>query len=146
MKRKPKPEKLVKQPSYPGGKKAMDEFIRANLQYPDEAIKNKIEGAVAVEYNVDVFGKVTEAKIKHGIGYGCDEEAIRIVKLLKYEKKKYQGLHVVFHKSLIINFHFNTAPVHTEQTELKINYQITESKNSPPSENIITYNITPDKI
>lgn len=142
MKRKSKPEKLVKQPNYPGGKKAMDEFIRTRLQYPEEAIKNKIEGAVAIEYNVDVFGNVMEAKIKHGIGYGCDEEAIRLVKLLKYEKKKYQGLHVVFHKSLIINFHLNNASVSSEKKELKINYQLTEARN-PINEMKITYTIIP---
>lgn len=122
----------------------MDEFIRTCLQYPEEAIKNKIEGAVAIEYNVDVFGKVTEAKIKHGIGYGCDEEAIRLVKLLKYEKKKYQGLHVVFHKSLIIHFHLNTALQNIEKTELKINYQITEVKKQS-AETAIVYTIIPEK-
>lgn len=145
MKRKPKPEKLVKQPIYSGGKKALDEFIRANLQYPEEAIKNKIEGAVAVEYNVDVFGRVREAKIKHGIGYGCDEEAVRIVKLLKYEKKKYQGLHVVFHKSLIINFQLNKT-LNPEKADLIINYHLTETKNSYQSENKISYTITPEKM
>ncbi|TSA50097.1 MAG: TonB family protein [Sphingobacteriales bacterium] len=144
MKLKSKPEKLVKQPNYPGGKKAMDEFIRTLLQYPEEAIKNKIEGAVAIEYNVDVFGNVMEAKIKHAIGYGCDEEAIRLVKLLKYEKKKYQGLQVVFHKSLIINFHLNNASVSSEKKELKINYQLTEARN-PSSETKIIYTIIPEK-
>lgn len=124
----------------------MDEFIRTCLQYPEEAIKNKIEGAVAIEYNVDVFGKVTEAKIKHGIGYGCDEEAIRLVKLLKYEKKKYQGLHVVFHKTLIINFQLNCAVVNNVKTEHKINYQIIETKNPLSSGSVISYSITPEKL
>ncbi len=133
----------MKQPGYAGGKAAMDEFIRNNLKYPDEAIKNKTEGAVAVEYTVDVFGKVLEAKIKHGIGNGCDEEAIRLVKMLRYEKKKYQGLHVVFHKSIIINFHLNTALVISEKSELKINYQIAQAKNSV-AETKITYTIIPE--
>jgi protein TonB len=143
LKRKPKPEKLVKQPGYAGGKAAMDEFIRNNLKYPDEAIKNNTEGAVAIEYTVDVFGKVLEAKIKHGIGSGCDEEAIRLVKLLQYEKKKYQGLHVVFHKSIIINFHLNTALVSAKKSELNINYQMVQTKNSVAA-TIISYTIIPE--
>lgn len=62
MKKKFKPEKLILQPTYSGGNEAMNKFIEDNLKYPDEAIKNKIEGTVAVDYNVDIFGKVISAK------------------------------------------------------------------------------------
>ncbi len=144
MKKKSKPESFVRQPNYPGGNTALNEFIRSNLQYPEEAIKNHIQGAVAVDYNVDVFGKVIEAKIKHGIGYGCDEEAIRLVKLLQFEKKKYHGLHVVFHKHIVINFHFTGAPAAPNKTELKINYQINAPEN-PAQEIKISYTIIPEK-
>ncbi|MEI7801649.1 MAG: energy transducer TonB [Bacteroidota bacterium] len=144
MKKKFKPEKLVLQPNYTGGNAALNKFIQDNLKYPDDAIKNHIEGAVAVDYDVDVFGKVIAAKIKHGIGYGCDEESLRLVKLLQFGKKKYQGLRVVFHKSLIIHFHLNTASASTEKAELKINYQIRETKNPFPETKII-YTIIPEK-
>ena len=144
MKKKFKPEKLVLQPNYPGGNAALNKFIQDNLKYPDDAIKNHIEGAVAVDYDVDVFGKVIAAKIKHGIGYGCDEEALSLVKLLQFGKKKYQGLHVVFHKSLIIHFHLNTAFANNEKTELKINYLVTETNNQS-AETKIVYTIIPEK-
>ncbi len=140
MKKKFKSEKLILQPIYPGGNAALNKFIQENLKYPNEAISNHIEGAVAVDYNVNIFGKVIAAKIKHGIGYGCDEEALRLVKLLQFGKKKYKGLHVVFHKSLIINFRLNIASIITEKTELKINYQIAEAKN-PDTDAKITYTI-----
>ena len=104
-----KPESFIKQPNYPGGSKAMDEFIRKNLRYPEEALEQKVEGTVAVEIDIDVFGKVTGAKIKHGIGYGCDEEAIRLVYLLRFDKKKYKGLYVVFHKTINIHFRLHDA-------------------------------------
>ena len=87
----------------------MDKFITENLRYPDEAITNKIEGTVAVEFDLDVYGEVTDAKIKHGIGYGCDEEALRLVRMFKFEKKKYKGMRVIFHKS--ISIHFKLTPV-----------------------------------
>ncbi|REJ83738.1 MAG: energy transducer TonB [Bacteroidetes bacterium] len=106
-----KPESFITQPKFPGGNKAMDQFVSSNLRYPEEAIENKVEGTVAVDFDIDVFGNVIEAKIKHGIGYGCDEEALRLVKLLKFEKKKYQGMRVVFHRSINIHFRLHSASV-----------------------------------
>ena len=101
----------------------MDEFIRQNLRYPEDALQNKVEGTVAVEADIDVFGKVISAKVKHGIGSGCDEEALRLVNLLKFEKKKYKGMHVVFHKT--INIHFR---LHAASKPLQFAYQYQEKK------------------
>ena len=116
-----KPESFIKQPNYPGGNKAMDEFIKKNLRYPEEAIENKVEGTVAVEIDIDVYGKVSAAKVKHGIGYGCDEEAVRLVRLLQFEKKKYKGLFVLFHKT--INIHFK---LHEASKPVQFTYQYKE--------------------
>ena len=122
-----KPESFIKNPVYPGGKKALDEFVKSNLKYPEEAIQNKIEGTVAIEYDVDVFGKVISTKVKHGIGYGCDEEAKRIVSMLRYPKKRYQGLRVVFHMTINIHFqlHHASKPV---QQPVKFVYNYVEKK------------------
>ncbi len=130
-----KPESFIKHPTYPGGKKALDDFIKENLKYPEEALKNKIEGTVSIEYDVDVFGKVILAKIKHGIGHGCDEEAIRLVKLLKYPKKRYKGMHVVFHMTINIHFRINTASKSPEQPQQQIVYNYVEKKNTPIQQN-----------
>lgn len=110
----------------------MDEFIRANLRYPEEAINNKVEGTVSIDYDVDVYGKVIAARIKHGIGFGCDEEALRLVSLLQFSKKKYQGVRVVFHQSIGIHFRLNNAvqPPAQEQT---IRYNYVEKKTDQPS-------------
>lgn len=109
----------------------MDEFIKKNLRYPEEALKNKVEGTVAVEIDIDVFGKVTAARVKHGLGYGCDEEAVRLVTLLQFEKKKYKGLYVVFHKT--INIHFR---MHEASQPLQLSYQYKEKARGT------TYNYT----
>jgi TonB family protein len=146
MKKKARPESFMRQPKYPGGKKALDEFIRTNLQYPEEALKNKVEGSVTVKYDVDVFGKVSNTAITHGIGYGCDEEALRLVKLLKYEKKKYQGLRVTFHQTIVIHFHLTARGVKPQQQqEIKIHYQYTENNSPKASEGKISYTIVPGK-
>src|SRR6187455_2990413 len=93
-----KPESFIRNPNYPGGNKAMDVFIKENLHYPEDALKNKIQGTVSVEIDIDAKGRVVASRIKHGIGHGCDEEAVRLVSLLEFEKKKYRGLFVVFHR------------------------------------------------
>ncbi|MEO8085400.1 MAG: energy transducer TonB [Bacteroidota bacterium] len=130
-----KPESFIKQPNYPGGNKAMDEFIKKHLRYPDEALENKIEGTVAVEIDIDVFGKVSAAKVKHGIGYGCDEEATRLVLLLQFDKKRYKGMHVVFHKT--INIHFR---MHEASKPVEFSYQYKEKTVG----NVYNYTIKPD--
>ncbi len=139
-----KPESFIKQPNFPGGKMAMDQFIKSNMRYPDEALENKIEGTVAVDLDIDVFGDVTDAKVKHKLGYGCDEEAIRIVKLLKFEKKRYMGLRVVFHRTLNIHFRLHNAskPPVKEET-VKYNYTSTPAPVKPPEKGggNETYNI-----
>ena len=132
MKKAFRPEKQITAPVYPGGKKALDEFIRTNLRYPEEAIENKIEGTVSVDYNLDVFGKVIEAKIKHGLGYGCDEEALRLTRLLRFPKRKYQGLHVVFHMHLHIHFRLHTGSKTDKAPALQIQYNIVQGKEDKP--------------
>ena len=113
----------------------MDEFIKKNLRYPEEAMQHKIEGTVAVDIDIDVYGKVSTAKVKHGIGYGCDEEAMRLVRLLQFDKKKYQGLYVMFHKT--INIHFK---MHEAAPPIQYSYQYKE-KTSGTTYN---YSIKPD--
>ena len=139
-----KPESFIKLPIYPGGQKALNNFINSNRKYPEEAIQNKIEGTVSIEYDVNVFGNVTSVKVKHGIGYVCDVEACRLVNLLKYPKHKYQGLHVVFHMTLNIHFRLHQAskPIPKEQ---KIVYSYIEKNKSEKSEPGYTINLNKPK-
>ena len=139
-----KPESFIKLPIYPGGQKALNDFVNTNRKYPEEALKNKIEGTVTVEYDVNVFGKVTSYRVKHGIGYGCDEEACRLVSLLVYPKHKYQGLHVVFHMNINIHFRLNqvSKPIPKEQ---KIVYSYVEKNKSEKTEQGYTINLNKNK-
>ena len=122
MKKKTKPESFIQKPKYPGGKKALDDFIRTNMRYPEEALQQRVEGSVTVRYDTNVFGAVADAKVIHGIGYGCDEEAVRLVKLLRYEKKKYRGLRVIHHQTIHIHFLLPGTASKPEQKEMKIVY------------------------
>lgn len=104
MKEQHREKKFIDLPEYPGGKKAFQEYIRKNLRYPKEALEKKIEGTVHVKYRVDGLGRVIDAEVIHGIGHGCDEEAIRLVKSLKYGKAKNRGLRVTASRRTKINF------------------------------------------
>ncbi len=68
-------------------------YILNNLKYPEAARKKNIEGTVIIDFKVDANGNVIDAKVEDGIGYGCDEEALRVVKELKnFEpNKKFDG-------------------------------------------------------
>jgi TonB family protein len=122
LKKKAKPQSFIQQPKYPGGKKALDDFVKSNLVYPEEAVKQRVEGNVTIHYDVDVFGKVSDAKVIHGIGYGCDEEALRVTKLLRYEKKTYRGMRVTHHQTINIHFRLPGSPPVQEQPNVQVTY------------------------
>ncbi len=94
MKKSKKKKDFLKLPVYPGSNDAFREFIQQNLKYPKQALENRIEGIVILEYEVDDMGKVHNPKVINGLGYGCDEEAIRLAKLLNYKKVKNRGVRV----------------------------------------------------
>jgi len=68
------------QPKPEGGLNAFYEYVSKNLQYPLIARRNNISGRVYIEFVVEKDGSLTDVKLIKGIGGGCDEEAIRIIK------------------------------------------------------------------
>ena len=83
-------------PSFPGGdSERMGKFLADNIQYPQQATENGIQGTVYVSFVVDSKGNITDAKILRGIGGGCDEEALRVVKMMpKWHAGKQNGKQV----------------------------------------------------
>jgi periplasmic protein TonB len=69
-------------PSFPGGETERNKFLAENIQYPQQATENGIQGTVYVSFVVDSKGNVTDVKVLRGIGGGCDEEALRVVKMM----------------------------------------------------------------
>jgi len=63
-----------------GGRRAYDKYLKSGLQYPQEAIDNKIKGRVTIQFTVATDGSLSEFSVLRGLGYGCDEEVIRLVK------------------------------------------------------------------
>jgi len=139
LKRPKDPHQFIKPPGYEGGAKALDDFIKQNLKYPKEALERRIEGMVKVEYDLNHKGKVTKAIAKSSLGYGCEEEAIRIVKLLRYSTIKHRGVKVTFHKSINIVFRLPPQP-----QAAKIVYQFRPKEDKKEEEKKISggYTIT----
>ncbi len=68
---------VVMRASFPGGDKALEQFLKKNVRYPDEAKKNKINGDVQVKLTIQADGSINNIQILSSPGSGCDEEAVR---------------------------------------------------------------------
>jgi TonB family protein len=70
---------VEEQPEYPGGMAKLGEYLSQNLKYPQAAMKANAEGTVFVNFILTKEGDITDVKILKGIGFGADEEAIRVM-------------------------------------------------------------------
>lgn len=142
-----KENKFLKLPSYPGGNKEFIRFIAENLRYPEQALKNQVEGTVYLEYTVDNVGKVEDEFVAHGIGSGCDEEALRLIRLLVYEPVKNRGVRMKAKMKTRIRFELPASA--KPQPTVNISYTTTPTvkkekpePSSRPSSPVIGYTIT----
>lgn len=67
-------------PEFEGGMGAWSKFIQRNLRYPEMAVEQETQGKVFVSFVVEKDGTVSNVTVVKGIGGGCDEEAIRVIK------------------------------------------------------------------
>jgi TonB family protein len=90
---------------YPGGLKAMYQFLADNLRYPAEAVEKKIEGKVFLNFVVTEQGYIRDVKVLKGLGYGTDEEASRVVlSMPKWKPARNSGKAVALRYNLPISF------------------------------------------
>ena len=148
MAREKKDKHFIKKPIYPGGKTALRAFISEHLTYPEEALKQKVEGTVVLKYTINYKGAVTEAHVVSGLGYGCDEEAIRLTKKLKFDVPN-QGrkVRVTFHKDIRIHFRLPRKKPAAQKQQMQLNYRITTTKSEgkqkkQPSSGGYNYTVT----
>ena len=73
-------KKLDRPPLFLDGEVMMMENIFRNIRYPGEARDNGVSGKVIISFIVGKDGKTCNHKVAKGIGYGCDEEALRVVR------------------------------------------------------------------
>ena len=74
-----------------GGWAAFYKTLTKNFKYPKQAQRVGANGKVFVEFTVNDKGELSHFKIIKGIGYGCDEEAKRVIALTKWTAGKQRG-------------------------------------------------------
>lgn len=67
-----------KNPAFPGGETDLTAYLNSKIKYPQPARDYHVEGTVYVQFVIQSDGTLTNHKVLKGIGYGCDEEALRI--------------------------------------------------------------------
>ncbi|MCX8489877.1 MAG: TonB family protein [Cyclobacteriaceae bacterium] len=95
---------VEKNPKPVYGFKKFCQQLGKNLKYPIQAKRMGIEGKVFVAFVVNRNGEASDLKILRGIGSGCDEEALRVLALTKWEPSKQRGKPVRVKMSMQINF------------------------------------------
>ena len=79
-------------PAFPGGEGKLMEYVAKNIKYPQIARETGIQGRVFVGFVVEPDGSISNVKLLRGIGGGCDEEAMRVIKSLpKWKPGKQRG-------------------------------------------------------
>ncbi len=140
MKKERKDKDFVKSAYFEGGRTALDAYVKKELRYPKEALEAKIEGRVSVRYTIDYKGKVTEASIISGIGHGCDEEALRIVRSLTYKLPVDGKIKSKYSRTVHIHFRLPGSPeklvptkkVNSVPGQLQVQYVVTPAVSAPP--------------
>ncbi len=69
-------------PEFPGGPEALMSFLHKNLKYPEMARENGVTGSVYASFIVSKEGKISDIKIVKGLGAGCNEEVLRVLKFM----------------------------------------------------------------
>ena len=94
------PEVLDKKPELIGGLSA----LAGKVNYPRTAREARIQGKVNVRFVVDEQGNVRNAQVVEGIGHGCDTEALRVVRSLRFHPGQKDGKPVNVQMTMPITF------------------------------------------
>jgi TonB family protein len=90
---------------YPGGIDKLRQFLGANIKYPSEAIENNVDGKVILSFIVEKDGAISNIKVTKSLGFGCDEEVIRVLKLsAKWTPAQLNGEPVRYTYNLPVQF------------------------------------------
>ena len=95
---------------YEGGQEAMYAFIAQELKYPLLAKRNRIQGRCIVSFTLNPDGTMSGVKLVKQVGGGTGEEALRVVRLLKFKKPAYPIL-----TSLPVDFKLGATGANTAE-------------------------------
>ena len=140
-------------PEYPGGKEEFKRYISDNLIYPEEAIREKVSGTVWLSAEIDDNGMVKEVLVDKGLGYGCDDESVRLISEMKYGRVTNRGVRLrVRHRFRIrfdLNSYLNKAdqdnPHEAGGTEIVYSYKPSDHQVKSMGKNVSQGQAGPDK-
>lgn len=95
---------VEKMPQPVGGYSNFYKTISKSIKYPVKAKQRGTEGSVFVEFVVDQHGNPINLKVTKGIGDNCDQEALRVLRLMKWEPGKQRGNPVLVKMTMAISF------------------------------------------
>jgi protein TonB len=94
-------------PQFPGGRPALEKYLRENLRYPEEARQAGLKGTVYIGFVVCRDGSTCDPQVLRGIGYDCDQEALRLIREMpRWLPGKQRGQPVAVRYSLPVRFFF----------------------------------------
>jgi TonB family protein len=126
--------KFLHLPQIAGGNDALKTYIENHLVYPEEARKLRIEGIIHLLAEIDDNGKVVQVEIIKGLPGGCNDEAIRLIKNVRFGGVKNKGLRVKTKKRFKIRFQL--------PLESQINYQFVDKKTADTKPFATNYSYT----
>ena len=95
-------------PEFPGGDLELRKYIAQNIQYPEIAKENGIQGKVFVQFVVNQKGEVEQVKVVRGVDPSLDKEAVRVIQSLpKWKPGSQRGKPVKVSFTVPINFQLN---------------------------------------
>jgi protein TonB len=99
---------VEKMPEPVGGWETFVKTLRKHMKYPRRAERASVAGKVFVSFTVNEKGELQDFSIERGIGFGCDEEAMRVIALTKWNPGKQRGRAVKVRMVQPINFSITT--------------------------------------
>lgn len=96
---------VEQQPEFPGGQAALTSFLQRNLRYPTQASRANVQGKVFISFTINTDGSLTNLQILKGLGFGTDEEALRVMHLMpRWKPGRQSGRTVRVRYNLPITF------------------------------------------
>ena len=87
------------------GYNSIIKFVQENIKFPAEAKENNVHGRLMLSVVVEKDGSLSDIKIKKGLGYGLDEEIVRIIKMMpKWQPAQHKGKTVRQSQTIVIPF------------------------------------------
>ena len=90
------------------GTRGLPAFLAENMRYPEDARRRDIQGKVGVEFVVETSGNVSNLRAVEALGAGCDDEAMRLIRSMKWRPAFKAGQRVRSIVKMDIQFRLNT--------------------------------------